>query len=98
MSWVWSCLVALCFMTALRDVSCFVNSVSQYVSKAVSMFACTVRSSYSCSSIRLFNWTTFLVPKHWGEPQFIDGSMSNSAMVGGDIPPFSWLLLGLFYG
>ncbi len=48
------------------------------------MFTCTVKSSYSYSSVRPFNQTTVLVPeyKHRGRMDLL----SDSAAVGGEMP------------
>ncbi len=55
----------------------------------VIMFTCTVKSSYGCSSIRPFNWTTVLVLVH--KSQLTISSLS--VMVVSNL--YSWLLLDL---
>ncbi len=61
---------------------------------SVSMFTCTVKSSYSNSSIRSFNWMTVLVPVYcWGR----NNLLSDSATVGGDIPHSAGCYLTFFW-
>ncbi len=56
---------------------------------------CPVKSSYSSSSIRPFNWTNVPVPVYnrRGRIKLLTESPSNPATVGGNMPTLSWLLL-----
>ncbi len=65
----------------------FLNMTRSFLlplNNTLSMFTCTVKSSYGYSSIWPFNWTTVLVPVYmrWGRIDIL----SSSATVDGDAP------------
>lgn len=93
-----------CYLLPKEKETHFTAPISFWTSLAaiwllsVSVFTCTVKSSYGYSSTRPFNSTTGHKLVHLQEGnRFIDRCISSSAMIGGDTPPFSLLAVDFFF-